>query len=207
MAPSLIGLLPFGLVCGVGAQSAGASPYEAVGMSALMFSGAAQILAAQLIAAGAPIAVTILTCFVVGLRFLMYSAAMAPHTKPLPPRWRHALAFLLTDQAFAAGIRRFRDSGDTRNGASYLLGDGRPPVDDVAGLLLRRLLGRQRDSDGVVARFHRPALLSRAARAGARRSVRRASRRSRQASRSWRSIRCRCACRSSARGSSASSRD
>ena len=46
MAPSLIGLLPFGLVCGVGAQAAGASPLEALGMSALIFSGAAQILAA-----------------------------------------------------------------------------------------------------------------------------------------------------------------
>jgi predicted branched-subunit amino acid permease len=124
MAPSLIGLLPFGLVCGVGAQSAGASAWQALGMSAVMFSGAAQILAAQLIAAGAPVMITILTCVVVGLRFLMYSAAMAPHMKPLPPRWRNVLAFVLTDQAFAAGIRRFRDTGDPRNGASYFLGTG-----------------------------------------------------------------------------------
>src|SRR5439155_16837273 len=83
-----------------------------------------QILAAQLIAAGAPVAVTMLTCVIVGLRFLMYSAAMAPHLKPLPTRWRHALSFLLTDQAFAAGIRRFRETNDTRNGASYFLGTG-----------------------------------------------------------------------------------
>jgi 4-azaleucine resistance transporter AzlC len=124
MTPPLVGLLPFGLVCGVGAQSAGASSWEALGMSALMFSGAAQIVAAQLIAAGAPVAVTVLTCLVVGLRFLMYSAAMARHLKPLPSRWRHALAFLLTDQAFAAGIRRFRETGDTRSGASYFLGTG-----------------------------------------------------------------------------------
>src|SRR4030095_311460 len=124
MAPALIGLFPFGLVCGVGAQSDGASPLEALGMSALMFSGAAQILAAQLIAAKAPVAVTILTCFVIALRFLMYSAAMAPHMKPLPERWRHAIASLLPDQSFAAAIRRFRDSGDTRNGASYALGTG-----------------------------------------------------------------------------------
>lgn len=124
MAPPLVGMLPFGLVCGVGAQSAGASVWESLGLSALMFSGAAQILATQLVAAGAPVAVTILTCFIVGLRFLMYSAAMAPHLKPLPPRWRNALAFLLTDQAFAAGIRRFRETGDTRNGTSYFLGAG-----------------------------------------------------------------------------------
>jgi predicted branched-subunit amino acid permease len=89
-----------------------------------MFSGAAQIVATQLIAANAPVAVTILTCFVVGLRFLMYSAALAPHLKPLPSRWRNALAFLLTDQAFAVGIRRFRETGDTANGASYFLGTG-----------------------------------------------------------------------------------
>ena len=124
MTPPLLGLLPFGLVCGVGAQAAGASLWESLGLSAFMFSGAAQILATQLIAAGAPVAVTILTCFVVGLRFLMYSAAMAPHLKALPPRWRHALAFLLTDQAFAAGIRRFRVAEDERGAASYFLGSG-----------------------------------------------------------------------------------
>jgi predicted branched-subunit amino acid permease len=124
MAPALVGLMPFGVVCGVATQAAGASIWESFGMSALVFSGAAQIIAPQLIAANAPIAVTILTCFVIGLRFLMYSAAMAPHLKSLPPRWRNALAFLLTDQAFAAGIRRFRESGDARNGASYFLGTG-----------------------------------------------------------------------------------
>jgi len=124
MTPPLLGLLPFGLVCGVGAQASGASLLQSFGLSAVMFSGAAQILATQLIASGAPAAVTILTCFIVGLRFLMYSAAMAPHLKSLPPRWRHALAFLLTDQAFAAGIRRFRVSSDKRDAASYFLGSG-----------------------------------------------------------------------------------
>ena len=164
-------------------------------MSAVMFSGAAQILAAQLIAAGAPVAVTILTCVVVGLRFLMYSAAMAPHLKPLPSRWRHALAFLLTDQAFAAGIRRFRETGDTRNGASYFLGTGvllwtTWQVSCTAGYW-----ARQRDPDGLVARLHRSALLSRAARAGARGwpHPRRRARGGR--SRSWRSTRCPCGCR------------
>lgn len=124
MTPPLIGLLPFGLVCGVAANALGASVWGALGLSAIVFSGAAQIVAAQLLAAQAPIAVVVLTCFVVGLRLMMYSAAMAPHLKPLPGRWRNALAFLLTDQGFAAAIHRFRTSKDTRNGASYFLGTG-----------------------------------------------------------------------------------
>lgn len=124
MTPPLIGLVPFGLVTGVAAQALGASALDALGMSAIIFSGAAQIVACQLLAANAPVAVVVLTCLIVSLRLMMYSAAMAPHLKPLPPRWRNVLAFVLTDQGFAAAVRRFRDTGDTRNGASYFLGTG-----------------------------------------------------------------------------------
>jgi predicted branched-subunit amino acid permease len=93
-------------------------------MSAIIFSGAAQILAAQLFAAGAPAGVIILTCFVAGLRFLMYSAAIAPYLRPLPPRLQQALAFLLTDQAFAAAIRRFDAGANPHAGGMHFLGSG-----------------------------------------------------------------------------------
>jgi predicted branched-subunit amino acid permease len=124
MLPACLGLVPFGLVCGVGAAAAGADFFAAMGMSAIIFSGAAQILASQLIAAGAPAAVVILTCAVLGLRFLMYSAAMAPALKPLSARWQRAVAFLLTDQAFAASIRKFDSHGDPRRGALHFAGGG-----------------------------------------------------------------------------------
>ena len=124
MLPACIGLTPFGVVCGVGAAAAGADWLASLGMSAIIFSGAAQILAAQLLAVDAPFAVIVLTCFVLGLRFLMYSAAMAPHLASLAPRWQRGLAFLLTDQAFAAAIRRFNATHDARQGAHYFLGCG-----------------------------------------------------------------------------------
>ena len=124
MLPANIGLAPFGLVCGVGASAAGADWLAAWGMAAIIFSGAAQILSAQLLAADAPIAIIVLTCFVAGLRFLMYSAAMAPYVKPLPPRWQNALAFLLTDQAFAAAIRRFNADENPRAAGMHFLGAG-----------------------------------------------------------------------------------
>jgi 4-azaleucine resistance transporter AzlC len=124
MVPPLIGLLPWGLVCGVASQALGASVWGALGMSAIIFSGTAQIVAAQLLAAQAPFAVIVLTCFVVGMRLMMYSAALAPHMKPLPARWRYVLAYILTDQAFASAIRRFRETGDPHKGAWYFLGTG-----------------------------------------------------------------------------------
>jgi predicted branched-subunit amino acid permease len=124
MLPACLGLVPFGLVCGVGAAAAGVDFASALGMSLLIFSGAAQILAVQLYADGAPLAIIVLTCFVAGLRFLMYSAAMAPYFRPLPSRWQNGLAFLLTDQAFAASIRRFSATHDPRGGALHFLGGG-----------------------------------------------------------------------------------
>lgn len=124
MIPACLGLVPFGVVCGVGAAGAGASWWSALGLSAIVFSGAAQILAVQLLAAGAPVAVIVLTCFVAGLRFLMYSAAMAPLLRPLPSRAQQGLAFLLTDQAFAAAVRRFERGGDPHAAARHYFGGG-----------------------------------------------------------------------------------
>ena len=50
MLPANVGLTPFGLVCGVGAAAAGANLLGALGMSAIIFSGTAQVLAIQLLA-------------------------------------------------------------------------------------------------------------------------------------------------------------
>src|ERR1700757_3483407 len=124
IAPMMLGVIPFGIVCGVGAIAAGASSIAALAMSMIMFSGAAQIVATQMLAAGAPFAVIVLSCFVVSLRFLMYSAAMAPYLRPLDPRWRNLIAFLLTDQAFATSIHRFRATDDLHASASYFVGGG-----------------------------------------------------------------------------------
>ena len=138
MLPACLGLIPFGLVCGVGAAAAGADLLSALGMSAIIFSGAAQILASQLLAAGAPVAVVILTCAVLGLRFLMYSAAMAPALRTLSVPWQRAVSFLLTDQVFAASIRKFEAHGDPHGAALHFLGGGMAlwstwQVDNVVG--------------------------------------------------------------------------
>ena len=89
--------------------------------------------------------VIVLSCLVVGLRFLVYSAAMAPYLRPLDHRWRNVLSFLLTDQAFAGTIQRFRESGDLRANASYFLGGGALlwvvwQVATLAGILVGRVI-------------------------------------------------------------------
>ncbi len=124
MLPACIGLFPFGVVCGVGAAAAGVDWLAALGMSAIVFSGAAQIVCAQLLAAGAPFAVIVLTAAVLSLRMLMYSAALAPFVRPVPMRWQRTLAFVLSDQVFAAAIQRFARDDDRIGAAHHFLGSG-----------------------------------------------------------------------------------
>jgi predicted branched-subunit amino acid permease len=124
MLPAAVALAPFGIVCGVAAANAGVSAPAALGLSALVFSGAAQIVITELYAAGAPVLVIVATCFVVGLRLALYSAAVAPHVQALPARWRAILAYFVTDQGFAGSIRRLHDSPDKGGASSYFIGGG-----------------------------------------------------------------------------------
>jgi predicted branched-subunit amino acid permease len=122
VAPVLIGTIPFGFVAGVAAVAAGMSALQGIALSVLSFSGIAQLIAAQLVAVGSPVAVTVGAAAVVSLRFLMYSAALAPHLAPLDLRWRLLLSYLMTDQSFAISLRRYGEPGDPRHRHWHFLG-------------------------------------------------------------------------------------
>jgi len=106
--PIALGVIPFGLIYGVLALSAGLPPLLALGMSSIVFAGSAQFIGAQLIGAGTPGLVIVLTTFVVNLRHALYSSSLAPQMRHLPRRWQLLLAYLLTDEAYAMTIIRYQ---------------------------------------------------------------------------------------------------
>jgi predicted branched-subunit amino acid permease len=63
----------------------GLSPSEAMGMTLLFYSGSAQMAVLQLMQNGALPITMVVTALVINLRFLMYSASLAPHFSDLPP--------------------------------------------------------------------------------------------------------------------------
>jgi 4-azaleucine resistance transporter AzlC len=128
MLPIVIGVLPFGMIYGAAAVGAGMPAALAQAASAIIFAGSAQFLTAQLAGVGAPVAVSVMSAAIVNLRHLLYSASLAPFLRELPPRWRWGLAYLLTDEAYAVAVTRFR-SGQARGRPMperhwYLLGAG-----------------------------------------------------------------------------------
>ena len=90
---------------------AGLIPRDLLGVF-IVFAGAAQLAGLQLIGAGAPAIVTILTAWMINLRFTLYSASLAPHFKGQSTRWKALLAYLLTDQAYAVSIIEFENRKD-----------------------------------------------------------------------------------------------
>jgi predicted branched-subunit amino acid permease len=122
IAPMLIGTMPFGFVAGVAAIAAGMTAVEGMALSMFSFSGIAQLIVAQLIAAKSPLVVTIAAAAVVSLRFVMYSAAMSPHLAHLDRGWRAGLAFLMTDQSFAMTVKRYGAPGGKRHAHWFFLG-------------------------------------------------------------------------------------
>lgn len=105
--PLLVGVAPFGVIFGAVAVANGISPAGTVAMSLFVFAGSAQFIAAGLVAAGAGVALIILTTLIVNARHSLYAATLAPHFAGLPQRWLIPLGFLLTDEAFVVVAQRF----------------------------------------------------------------------------------------------------
>jgi len=121
--PLLLGVVPFGLIFGALAVSAGVPPLAAQAFSLVIFAGSAQFIAATMVGGGAPSGVIVATTLIVNLRHALYSASLAPHLARLPRRWKLALSWLLTHPAFAIASARYR-RGSLANAHWYLLGTG-----------------------------------------------------------------------------------
>lgn len=124
--PVLLGIFPFGVVTGVAMAAGGIPPLEAILMSVIVFAGASQLAATQLLGAAAPLGVIFVTVFFINLRFVMYSASMRTHLAGLPLRWRLGLGYLLADNAYALCITRYTQHPEATDKHWYCLGVSLP---------------------------------------------------------------------------------
>lgn len=121
--PILPGMVPFGLLAGATALQAGLAPWQAQTMSLFWLAGASQLAAIDLMAQQAAWPVILLTVLVVNLRFVMYSAVLAPVFAHLPATVRLAMASVVTDQGFALAIGRHRGGMQPTAVAWYFAGN------------------------------------------------------------------------------------
>jgi len=122
--PIAIGVIPFGMIYGVLALSAGLPASAAQAMSAIVFAGSAQFISAQLFSHSTPAMIIVLTVGVVNLRHALYSASLAPYLAKLHPRWKWLLGYLLTDEAYAVTISHYNEDGEARHKHWFFLAAG-----------------------------------------------------------------------------------
>lgn len=110
--PISVGLMPWAMVTGIAMRSIGLTELEAMGMSLLVFAATAQLGTLPLIASGAPLWLIFLTGLVLNLRFVIFSAAIAPAFQGHSIARRLASSYLLTDGVFAVVSDKLRSADD-----------------------------------------------------------------------------------------------
>ncbi len=99
--PLSLAVAPWGLLAGSMAIEANLTPLQSQGLSAIVFAGAAQLVAIGMLKGGANLLSILLTTLLLTSQHLLYGLSMRPVLSELPTRWRLTLGFLLTDEFFA----------------------------------------------------------------------------------------------------------
>jgi predicted branched-subunit amino acid permease len=120
--PLVVGVGAWGIVVGVAMISAGFSPVQALTMGVLVYGGSAQLAVLPLFIAKAPLWVMFVTTMVVNLRYLIYSAVLAPHFSRLSRQWRLLLSYITVDGMFAIFAGRFRPGDEAPHRHWFYLG-------------------------------------------------------------------------------------
>jgi 4-azaleucine resistance transporter AzlC len=121
--PLIPGVVPFGILYAASAVSAGMPAAAVMSMSWAVFAGSAQMVAARLFTGGAVWPVILLVTFVINLRHMLYSLALAPRLAGISSRMQALLAYFLTDETFAiASAHPVRPGDPARRTLWYSLG-------------------------------------------------------------------------------------
>lgn len=118
--PLVVGVVPFGITCGIMALAAGLTSGEALFMSMFVFAGAAQFIAITMLGAGIKgWGIIVFTTLLINLRHLLMGASLAPYIIRLPISLQALLSFGMVDETYAITVDRIQKNGYN---ASYQLG-------------------------------------------------------------------------------------
>lgn len=118
MLPLSVAVIPWGILAGSAAINAGLSVMQAVGMSALVFAGAAQLVSLSMLMTGASLLSILITVFFLTSQHFIYALSLREEVKPWSLKRRLSIGFLLTDELYATAMLKEKPS------YAYMLGAG-----------------------------------------------------------------------------------
>ena len=103
--PLCLAVIPWGILAGSMAVDAGLTFAQSVGMSAIIFAGAAQLVTLGLVFSGAGMLTIIVSVFFITAQHLLYGLTLRPYVAHLKWYQRITIGFLLTDELFAVSAQ------------------------------------------------------------------------------------------------------
>ncbi|WP_432661876.1 AzlC family ABC transporter permease [Wukongibacter baidiensis] len=148
--PLVIGYVPIGMAFGVLSKTMDVTFIDSILFSAIVFAGASQFMALNLLAMGAGAGEIILTTLLVNLRHILMSASLAARLKDDIKKWIPFIAFSVTDETFS--VASFKEGELTKEFIlslqliSYLAWVGATGLGYIVGSILPEVM---KDSMGV----------------------------------------------------------
>lgn len=106
--PVVLGYLGIGFAAGVVERAAGLSYAEIALLSMVLYAGSAQFVVSSMLSLAAAVPAIVFTVFLLNVRHLLLSAALAPRLAGVPI-WKNALVGLqLTDETFVVAAAQAR---------------------------------------------------------------------------------------------------
>jgi len=136
--PVAASYIPLGIACGMALQDAGFSSVGIFLLSLLVYAGAAQFMAASMVAVGASVPSIILMTFFLNLRHILMSSSISSYLKKKSPSFMLLFSHTLSDEAFGVNIHRFttKNWSPEKGMAANLLGYSTWVFSTVAGGLI-----------------------------------------------------------------------
>jgi 4-azaleucine resistance transporter AzlC len=104
--PIIMGYIPVGIAFGVLSRNIGISLLHTQLFSLMVFAGASQFMAINLIALGVGMGQIVLTTLLMNFRHFLMSASLSQRLGPQPRSWLPLLGFGVTDEVFSVAMTR-----------------------------------------------------------------------------------------------------
>ena len=124
VAPHMLSVIPFGIICGAIGVDLGFSPYLVYGMSIIIFGGASQIVYLQLLSGGASTLVAVTSVGVINSRHLLYGAVLSEYLDKLSFLKKLLISYFIVDQGFAESNKFFKKNKTEQHLHYHLIGTG-----------------------------------------------------------------------------------
>jgi len=150
VAPHMLSVIPFGIICGAFGIELGFNPYLVYAMSLIIFGGASQIVFLQLLSGGASAFIAVTSVGVINSRHLLYGAVLSEYLEKLTLLKKLIISYFIVDQGFAESNKFFKKNKNQKNNHYHLLGTGMTlwicwQISTILGIILGSFIPEELD--------------------------------------------------------------